>query len=293
MSLRARNETSDTYRQFREVADSGNITRDDAARMEALDRRATPIRTLTDMREVFSGFHVMVHTLFDLEMDDDVVMVGAMQARPHPIVQRWDRFYTEVRENDRRWEEELNRDPERATDVVRWVHVKSANWAERQHRTNLPIDPPDFWGLWDQMSELGTGWLRHRPSAAYAASSGAGGAAGQGVVTNKTPSAGDKRTRGGAAASPGTGGRVSNPKVHADFEYIFKDDTKVVREAVNWGWQMKEPPPRTLHSPDISYCVPWHTKGGCNANCSCSADHVAQHSDADHAKLPAFFQKHF
>jgi hypothetical protein len=294
LNTRQRTRVDDVYRAYTDLLNSGGlITMREAGEVDESDRRAVPIRTLTDMRETLTGFHVFVHVMFDVAEDDEVTVVGQPSLRQHSFVTQWDLLYAQIQQNDRRWEEELaNRG--RAFDVVRWVHLRSAIWAHTQHRSSTVISVPRFITLWECVMHLDTSWV---PSKAPEHASYGGLAITQGrsgrseaeasSQNEAEPATGNRRTRGAPAPTAN-----KKPRVHQDFEFIRADDTKKLKDAVAKGWRVKDPPPFTLHTPGIPYCLAYHTKGSCNSNCSKVADHI-EHSDEDHAALKAWVDRNF
>jgi hypothetical protein len=240
------------------------------------------------MRETLTGFHVFVHVMFDVAEDDEVTVVGQSSLRQHSFVTQWNLLYAQIQQNDRRWEEELaNRG--RAFDMVRWIHLCSAIWAHTQSRLSTVISVPRFITLWECVMHLDTSWVpskapEHASYGGLVITHGRSGRSEAEVSSQNEaePATSNRRTR---RAPPPTANK--KPRVHQDFEFTRADGTRKLKDAVAKGWRAKDPPPFTLHTPSVPYCLAYHTKGSCNSNCSKVADHV-EHSDEDHATLKAW-----
>jgi hypothetical protein len=294
LNWRQRQEADALYRTYADLLYSGGlISMRESAQVDEHDRRAIPLRTLTDLRETLTGFHVFVHVLFDVVDDDDVVVVGQTSQRQHGFVTAWDQLWRQLQQNDRRWEEELKW-PGRAFDVVRWIHIRAATWAQEQHRSSMVLEVPRFYNLWQSILYLDTSWIPskapdHTPFGAHSVAAVRSPPTAPETLPRPAPEAGagSKRQRN----PPGTTAH-KNPAVHADFHFIRDKKEISIKEAVAKGWRVQDPPPFTLHTPSIPYCLAYHTKGSCNSNCSKVADHI-EHTPEDHEALKAWVGRNF
>jgi hypothetical protein len=282
---------------YRDVQQEGNVTLDEASRIEAMEKKAVPITTLTDMKEVLGGFHVFLHVLFDVEVQDGTEDPAAPV---HPLIVEWDRFWEHVNEDDRLWDDEIRRNPGRAFHVVRWVHLRTANWGELQQSTDMYKPPPPYERIWEGVIQQDDSWVpvfdpthmaygsvpKKALTAAREPGSAGGGNAygGSKSETNHNPRPGDKRER-----EPGV--HIKNPKPHPDYAGIDLKK-KPIGKAIDEGWKQnpRDPPPISLHSPPLPYCLSWHLKGSCHDNCGKRADHIV-HEERDHQELKAWAKR--
>jgi hypothetical protein len=88
--------------------------------------------------------------------------------------------------------------------------------------------------------------------------------------TSNSPRPGDKCQRE-------LGVFIKNPKPHPDYTGIDLKK-KPVGQAIDEGWKQnpKDPPPISLHSPPLPYCLPWHIKGRYHDDCGKRADHIVR-----------------
>jgi hypothetical protein len=69
----------------------------EAKELEARDKKATPVLTLTEIREMLGGFHVFIHTLLERNTE--------LHPTPHSFLASWDELWEEIKGNARVWED--------------------------------------------------------------------------------------------------------------------------------------------------------------------------------------------
>jgi hypothetical protein len=139
----------DLYLAYEAVQQAGNLTLDEAARIEAIERRAIPIRTYRELREVLGSFHVFLHVMLDTD-----------QGGQHPLIGAWDLFWAEFKRsaNENLWYDEAGK-PGRAFQIVRWIHMRTANWGEIQHAMDSYNPVPNYLYMWDGIRNTEDGWV--------------------------------------------------------------------------------------------------------------------------------------
>jgi hypothetical protein len=284
-----RGETTGTYRNYMDVVMAGTLTMREAEEMEARDRRAVPIYTLTEMREALSGFHVFVHTLFERNTERTLAV--------HEYLENWDALWEQIRDNDRIWEDELVIKG-RAFEIVRWVHLKSSIWAQQQVKSEVLVAPPDLTPLWQAILEGNGSWVS-RGGPGHAAYGWGGPPSAQPVAPKLSPASGGSGGGGGGQPRAQKSGdkrkflsaedRIENP---AKIKALMDMGSAGISKAVEKGKRTNDPPPMTKHDPSSEYCFGWHLKGFCYKTCTRVADHVV-HSTEDREAMTAWLRRNF
>jgi hypothetical protein len=267
--------TSGVYRNYADVVMAGTLTMREAEELEARDRKAVPVYTLTEIREMLAGFHVFIHTL--LERNSEI------HATQHDFLSNWDELWEEIDDNDRIWEEELLIKG-RAFQIVRYVHLEASTWANQQVRVPYYHDVPKFIDMWQSVLKTKDDWVprggrgHEKPAGTSTGFPSAPGG-------NQTQKSGNKRK------TLSFEDKVDNPEKISELLKLDPEG-KLVREALAKGRRTKDLPPFTKHNPAVTYCFSWHLKGWCFKTCDRAADHVV-HETADREAMVTWLKRNF
>ena len=187
---------------------------------------------------------------------------------------------------------------------VRYFQLRLCNWLNRQWRSQMIVDAPDFCDLFERIA-VGEQWEPRLPlkyELALQRSAGGtdtlmvGSSGNNGGVGKLLKDEDDTNGEGRGPPQPGGEGQLQNKVVRNDKwkEDLFRPFHTLPLRVRTVLSKATSPPPLSPHDPakKAQMCVAWHIKGMCNERCRRAIDHK-HHTDAQDAALVEWCKKNY